>query len=217
MLRRCLEKDRKRRLSDAADARLEIEEALTTPIFETSAVPAPSQGGWRRGDADRCGRSSQSVGSRRAALSGPPPAPLRSRDADGDPDLRRDRPRDQPARSGRLRHYSRRLTARVHRGASQLVVRRFRIDSTRRRSPASASPTQPFVFARRPVDRILRRGLVLKKVAIGGGPAVTVVKDNNPSGGPLGATWGTDGTIVYASLARRIKSESQPAAARRRR
>jgi Tol biopolymer transport system component len=30
LLRRCLEKDRKRRLADAADARLEIEEALTT-------------------------------------------------------------------------------------------------------------------------------------------------------------------------------------------
>src|SRR4029450_13618432 len=50
LLRRCLEKDRKRRLSDAADARLDIEEALTTPVFETSAAPAPgSQSGWRRG------------------------------------------------------------------------------------------------------------------------------------------------------------------------
>src|SRR4029077_5509532 len=31
LLRRCLEKDRKRRLDSAADARLEIEEALTAP------------------------------------------------------------------------------------------------------------------------------------------------------------------------------------------
>ena len=31
LLRRCLEKDRRRRLADAADARLEIEDALTTP------------------------------------------------------------------------------------------------------------------------------------------------------------------------------------------
>jgi hypothetical protein len=36
-------------------------------------------------------------------------------------------------------------------------------------------------------------------VAIGGGPAVTVFKDNNPNGGPVGATWGTDGTIVYTA------------------
>ena len=41
-------------------------------------------------------------------------------------------------------------------------------------------------------------GLILKKVAIGGGPAVTVFKDENPNSGPAGATWGTDGTIVYA-------------------
>ncbi len=32
LLRRSLEKDRKRRLSDIADARIEIDEALTTPI-----------------------------------------------------------------------------------------------------------------------------------------------------------------------------------------
>jgi len=44
LLRRCLEKDRKRRLADAADARLEIEDALTTPAADptwaTAALPA---------------------------------------------------------------------------------------------------------------------------------------------------------------------------------
>jgi Tol biopolymer transport system component len=40
LLRRCLEKDRKRRLDSAADARLEIEDALTSPAAEASpAVP----------------------------------------------------------------------------------------------------------------------------------------------------------------------------------
>jgi hypothetical protein len=39
LLRRCLEKDRKRRLSDIADARLEIEDALSAPAAE---VPAGS-------------------------------------------------------------------------------------------------------------------------------------------------------------------------------
>jgi serine/threonine protein kinase len=38
LLRRCLEKDRKRRLADSADARLEIEEALAAPF---SAAEAP--------------------------------------------------------------------------------------------------------------------------------------------------------------------------------
>ncbi len=37
-----------------------------------------------------------------------------------------------------------------------------------------------------------------RKVATTGGPPVTVFEDNNRMGGPLGATWGADGTIVYA-------------------
>ena len=41
LLRRCLEKDRKRRLDSAADARLEIEDALVPPsAFEGGAAPA---------------------------------------------------------------------------------------------------------------------------------------------------------------------------------
>ena len=38
LLRRCLEKDRKRRLADAADARLEIEEALAAPSVDGTAA-----------------------------------------------------------------------------------------------------------------------------------------------------------------------------------
>jgi len=41
LLRRCLEKDRRRRLSDAADARLEIEEALKTPSADASEAAPP--------------------------------------------------------------------------------------------------------------------------------------------------------------------------------
>src|SRR5262245_48537866 len=40
LLRRCLEKDRKRRLADAADARLEIDEACTSPA-DHSIVSGP--------------------------------------------------------------------------------------------------------------------------------------------------------------------------------
>src|SRR6202521_4613745 len=41
LLRRCLEKDRKRRLADAADARLEIEDALTAPAAaDRAATPS---------------------------------------------------------------------------------------------------------------------------------------------------------------------------------
>ena len=49
LLRRCLEKDRKRRLDSAAAARLEIEEAIAGPSHETiSMVVAPPAPGWRR-------------------------------------------------------------------------------------------------------------------------------------------------------------------------
>ena len=41
LLRRCLEKDRKRRLDSAADARLEIDDVLATPPGEASVVTRP--------------------------------------------------------------------------------------------------------------------------------------------------------------------------------
>src|SRR5439155_13973007 len=42
LLRRCLDKDRRRRLDSAADARLEIEEALTAPSAGDGAAAAQS-------------------------------------------------------------------------------------------------------------------------------------------------------------------------------
>ena len=51
LLRRCLEKDRKRRLDSAADARLEIEEALTAPSATNGAAAQPgaaSRSAWAR-------------------------------------------------------------------------------------------------------------------------------------------------------------------------
>jgi eukaryotic-like serine/threonine-protein kinase len=42
LLRRCLEKDRKKRLADAADARLEIDEALGKPVSDRPVIPAPA-------------------------------------------------------------------------------------------------------------------------------------------------------------------------------
>jgi serine/threonine-protein kinase len=51
LLRRCLEKDRKRRLPDIRTARLEIDEALTAPsstAFVTTSSPVLTQGRWRR-------------------------------------------------------------------------------------------------------------------------------------------------------------------------
>ncbi len=46
LLRRCLEKDPKRRLRDIGDARIEIDEALDTPATETPAIRQSSTPGW---------------------------------------------------------------------------------------------------------------------------------------------------------------------------
>jgi len=43
LLRRCLEKDRKRRLADAGDARLEIDDALSAPAADSEHAVAPSR------------------------------------------------------------------------------------------------------------------------------------------------------------------------------
>jgi serine/threonine-protein kinase len=84
----------------------------------------------------------------------------------------------------------------VYTAAGQLVVRRldqFEVDPL----TGLGSPTQPFIS---PDGQWVGffDGLAVKKVAIAGGPAVMVFADSNPSGGPLGATWGSDGTIAYA-------------------
>ena len=51
LLRRCLQKDRKLRLADAADARLEIDDALLSPSpdAQTDRAPAPRVPLWRKG------------------------------------------------------------------------------------------------------------------------------------------------------------------------
>jgi Tol biopolymer transport system component len=48
LLRRCLEKDRTRRLESAADARLEIDDALTTPVEEAPRPTSPRRVGGLR-------------------------------------------------------------------------------------------------------------------------------------------------------------------------
>ncbi len=72
----------------------------------------------------------------------------------------------------------------VYTAASQLVVRRLdRFDAEA--LTGLGSPMQPFIS---PDGQWIGffEGLILKKVAIGGGPAVTVFKDQNPNSGPAG-------------------------------
>jgi serine/threonine protein kinase/Tol biopolymer transport system component len=51
LLRRCLRKDRRQRLQDIADARIEIEEARSAPVDERGPIPISPSYTWRRNAA----------------------------------------------------------------------------------------------------------------------------------------------------------------------
>jgi eukaryotic-like serine/threonine-protein kinase len=196
LLRRCLEKDRKRRLADAADARLDIDEALTVPASEiptlTSRRFAP------------VAIAALTVGALLAALvtstmmRPPPPATLLpSRFALMPP----------PAQPMWLQPTDRAVTVSpdgtliVYRAGGrteqQLVVRALNELDTRplgRTSSMSNSMREPFIS---PDGRWIGFFTVaeLRKIPATGGPPITICKI---SADPRGASWGPDDTIVFA-------------------
>jgi serine/threonine-protein kinase len=199
LLRRCLEKDRKRRLDSAADARLEIEEALIAPATADGATasrgPAPRR--WMVAAASIVIVSVVLTALGTWALTRPAPAklqpvhftivpppehPLAIRGADRDLAVSPD---------GRY------LVYRV--GASgaldnPLVVRAF--------DQLDARPLAGITSARGPFFSPDSRwigffdGFEIKKVSVTGGGPVTVCRF---SGLPRGASWGDDNTIVFAT------------------
>ena len=84
----------------------------------------------------------------------------------------------------------------IYRGNNQLVVRALDQLEPMALSGLGEAPRTPFVS---PDGRWVGffDVTVLKKVAITGGPAVTITPIDSP--GPRGATWGPDGTIVFAT------------------
>jgi serine/threonine-protein kinase len=193
LLRRALEKDRKRRLSDIADARLDIEEALTTPAPVNSAALTGSHRGWRReafviAAAFAVGGAAAGGAVWTAIRPGPARVTRTIIQTSGATALA------TGAGSLAITPDGSRL---VYTAAGQVVVRRLdQFDPEP--LTGSGAPAQPFIS---PDGQWVGyfEGFVIKKVAIAGGPAVTVFQDSNPSGFPLGATWGADGTIVFAA------------------
>ena len=199
LLRRCLEKDRKRRLADAADARLEIEEALTAPSAADSAAaqpgPAPRPA-WSRAlpwvVAGTFGVALASVvliwSPWRAAA--PPrvtrmtitpsgPAALTINGADRNLALSPD---------GTHVVY-------VGNNGTQLFVRA--LEALEPVAIASGGFVRgPFVSPDGQWVGFIDNGTTLRKVAITGGPPITLARLD---GAPRGATWAPDGTIIFAS------------------
>jgi hypothetical protein len=196
LLRRCLEKDRKRRLADAADARLEIDDALA-PIGDASTVRvAMPEAAWRRalpwastgalaaGLAVVLGlwapwRPAATPRITRMTITPSGPAALTITGVDRDLALSPD---------GTHVVY-------VGNSGTQLLVRA--LEALEPVAIASGNNLGgPFVSPDGQWVGFFENVTTLRKVAITGGPAITLT---SVDGIPRGATWATDDTIIFAT------------------
>jgi serine/threonine-protein kinase len=198
LLRRCLEKDRKRRLDSASDARLEIEDAIASPATETLARAAtPSRRVAPAAIAALVGVTAIAtliawivirpepavpVVPARFAIASAPGLPLNVSGLDRDLALSPD---------------GRRLVYRAggsNTAGSPLIVRA--IDQLDARPLADVSNAYGPFFS--PDSRWIGffENMELKKVSIDGGPVITLCRF---SGSPLGASWGDDNSITFAT------------------
>jgi serine/threonine-protein kinase len=200
LLKRCLEKDRKRRLDSAAVARLEIEEALGSPDVQP-VVPTTlrfRRAAWATlGVALLVGALAAAVGAwafLRPTQSGQRP-PTRFTVATEGQALFLNPFDRNVALSPDGRYIVHVTAAGVSRGTGgRLVLRQMdRLDLTALQATASAR--SPF-FSHDSQWIGFFDATELKKVSIGDGPAIALCAYN---GAPRGASWGEDGTVVFAT------------------
>jgi serine/threonine-protein kinase len=196
LMRRCMEKDRKRRLDSAAGARLEIDDAMVPPAAEVlAAVPS------RRVTptviaALTCSALLAALTMWTVVRPAPPASALPSRFSIVSPP-------GQPvnvsgtARDIALSPDGRHLVYRsggTNSAGSPLMVREL--------DQLDAQPLAGITYAYAPFFSPDSQWIgffenaELKKVSIGGGPAVTL---GPVTGAPLGASWGEGNTIVFAT------------------
>jgi eukaryotic-like serine/threonine-protein kinase len=186
LLRRCLEKDRKRRLADAGDARLELEDARS---IELQAMPSlGSQQRWRPwliGAAIALLGAAAGGGALWIATR---PGPARV--------TRMAIPRS-PAAVGTG------INVAITPDGARVVYRDFGALLTRALDAlepvvlAKGPPASPFISPDAQWVGFFEGG-ALKKIAITGGPALTIARG---IGQPGVATWGPDNTIVFSTNA----------------
>jgi serine/threonine-protein kinase len=195
LLRRCLEKDRKQRLSDIADARLEIDEALAPPaLMDQESTPASSSwrqlaiglalgliiGGIVAGVAVWLTRRPPSVQVARLIVPAPSesyPWPRLAISSDG----------------------SRLAFIAIDGRTPRLVLRPIDALEAKTLVARSVSPAEAVAFPFFSPDGqwvAFFEDNALKKVSITGGPVVTICR---VIGFPLGGTWGRDDTIIFAA------------------
>ncbi|MGH9254727.1 MAG: protein kinase domain-containing protein [Vicinamibacterales bacterium] len=207
LLRLCLEKNPKRRRQAAGDVRIDLEQALAEPepAIDAGHVRLDPLGGPEATTHPRAIRRRIALASAVALALGAllagaavwwitrpaPPAVLRTTITTPGPTALalQGADRDIAITSDGLRV--------VYRGANQLLVRALNQLEPDRLGNLGA-PRGPFISPDGQWVGFVDAG-VLKKVAVTGGPPVTITKVDGA--GPRGATWGSDGTIVYASAA----------------
>jgi serine/threonine-protein kinase len=199
LLRRSLTKDRKERLADILDARLDIEEALAMPSDETRAVtPVARSVVWRLVAALAVGlivggivagsvlwRTTPRTASRVTRMTITPAKGLAFTGEIAD-------------RFVAIAPDGTRLAYLIAGGpqSNRLFVRTMeQLESTELTSVGT--PRQPFFSPDGAWIGFFDAGTQLKKIAITGGPAVTLCPFDGS--GPRGAAWGADGTIVFAT------------------
>ena len=195
LLRRCLEKDRKRRLDSAAAAGLEIDDALAHPEAGSAAQPST-----RSRRAASIAVAALLAGALIATLATwfllrPPTSALRqpSRFAITPTQPFWANPFDRSlaiSPDGRRLVY---VAAGTGTGGGLMVRQIDRLDTSA--VPGIASARSPFFS---PDGQWIGffDGTQIKKVSLGGGAAIPLCAVN---GAPRGASWGEDGTIVYAT------------------
>ncbi len=193
LLRRCLEKDRRRRLADAADARLEIEDAMAAPLALDGAIttgapssPARARLAWSVAMVSVVAATALAVPALRHLRETPPPAPAETRLEISTPGT------DSPA-SFALSPDGRQIVfAASGDGPSRLWLRSL---STTTAQPLAGTEgaTLPFWSSD---GRSLGffAGGALKRLDLEGGAPQTLA----PATSARGGTWNEDGVILFA-------------------
>ena len=194
LLRRCLEKDRKRRLPDAADIRLEIEDALATPAAEAApAVP---------GTPDRRGTLGWIVAAVSSAamfaLAIPAVRHFRETPSADAPEMRLEiatPPSGDPA-SLAISPNGRLLVFTGDSGAGTRLWVRALDDSTARVLDGTDEARLPFWSPDSRHIGFFSQGQ-LKRIEVAGGSPRTLAVSVNPSSG----TWGSEDVILFDPIA----------------
>jgi eukaryotic-like serine/threonine-protein kinase len=198
LLRRCLEKDRRKRVADISTALFALDEApsLSAPVGTVSVAPLPRRPRWRRVAALTAGALVVAVVVGTAVWYATRPADTMP------PRVSRLQAQSSGTASVTINGNDRDLAITpdgsrvvyIGNTGTQIFVRA--LDALEPVAVFTGAPRGPFVSPDGQWIGFVDSGNTLRKVALTGGPAVTLT---TLDGLPRGATWGPDDTIIVAT------------------